>query len=87
MKAAQDVWMCTECGFASTSRFASDICPNCGMTYWHCKECGYTIVGAASPDVCPECKAKSVFLNIGCYIPGWREIEDINSHLLGNLIF
>lgn len=78
MKNMHDVWTCTECGYTSTDRFTRDICPQCGMTYWHCRVCGFTMVGAASPDVCPECHAKCEFINITCYIPGWREEDTIN---------
>ena len=81
MKYEYDEWICTECGYTSTSRFVGDICPRCGMTYWHCSMCGFTMVGAAVPNVCPECHAKCEFTNLGCYIPGWREADafDLNS--------
>ena len=82
MKDERNVWTCTECGYASTKRFIGDICPKCGLTYWHCRVCGLTMVGAASPDVCPECDAKCKFINIGCYIPGWREVDVVNSDFL-----
>jgi rubrerythrin len=76
----QDNWICTECGYTSSKRFVGDICPNCGMTYWHCKVCGYTMVSAVCPDVCPDCNAKGEFINITCYIPGWREVDALNSN-------
>lgn len=77
-----DVWTCTECGYTSTHRFIGDICPRCGMTYWHCRMCGFTMVSAAAPDICPECNAKCEFINMTCYIPGWRDSEPINSNFL-----
>jgi rubrerythrin len=80
MKNEHDVWMCTECGHTAVKRFIGDICPRCGMTYWRCRACGFTMVGAVSPDVCPECHAKCEFINITCYIPGWREADAIHSN-------
>lgn len=80
MKNENDAWMCTECGYTATKRFFEDICPRCGLTYWRCRVCGFTTVGPLSPDVCPECHAKGKFLNISCYVPGWREADVINSN-------
>lgn len=80
MNNEHDVWTCTECGYSSTNRFIGDICPRCGMTYWRCSECGFTTVSIAPPDVCPECSIPSDFVNITCYIPGWREVETINQN-------
>ncbi len=82
MNNEHDVWACTECGYASTKRFIGDICPRCGMTYWRCSECGFAFVAAAPPDICPECSASCDFVNITCYIPGWREFETINPNFL-----
>lgn len=78
MNNEHDVWTCTECGYTSTNRFIGDICPRCSMTYWRCSECGFTFIAAAPPDLCPECGVTCNFVNITCYIPGWREVETIN---------
>jgi rubrerythrin len=78
MNNEHDVWTCTECGHTATNRFIGDICPRCGMTYWRCSECGFTFVAAAPPDLCPECSVPCEFVNITCYIPGWRESETVN---------
>ena len=82
MNNEHDVWTCTECGYTSTNRFSGDICPRCGMTYWRCSECGFTFIAAAPPDLCPECGVPCNFINITCYIPGWREIETGNPDYL-----
>jgi len=82
MNNEHDVWTCTECGYSSTNRFIGDICPKCGMTYWRCSECGFTFVAATTPYFCPECSVSCDFVNITCYIPGWREIETINPNFL-----
>jgi rubrerythrin len=79
MQNEQDLWMCTECGYTSTDRFIGDICPRCGLTYWQCPVCGFTMVGATASVVCPECQTESEFINISCYIPGWREADIVNS--------
>jgi rubrerythrin len=75
MNDENEFWVCTECGYSSTRRFVKDICPRCGMTYWHCSVCGFTLIGTVAPDVCPECQAAREFINISCYIPGWREAD------------
>ena len=82
MNNENDVWTCTECGYTSTNRFIGDVCPRCGMTYWRCSECGFTFVASAPPDLCPECGVPRDFVNITCYIPGWRKVETINSNSL-----
>jgi rubrerythrin len=84
MNNEQDEWVCTECGYTSTIRFVGDICPNCGMTYWRCSMCGFTMVDAVPPDVCPECHENCEFINLGCYIPGWKQTDALNSNFLGN---
>lgn len=78
MKNEHDAWMCTECGYTASNRFIGDICPRCGMTYWRCCACGFTFVAAAPSDICPECGEHCNFINITCYIPGWRDAETIN---------
>lgn len=78
MKKEKGNWMCTECGYADSNRFIGDICPRCGMTYWKCSECDFTFAAAAIPDFCPECSVPCDFVNITCYIPGWRDAETIN---------
>jgi hypothetical protein len=52
------------------------------MTYWHCSVCGFTLIGTIAPDVCPECRTAREFINIGCYIPEWREADVINPPFL-----
>ena len=79
MNVENELWVCTECGYSSSRRFIKDICPRCGMTYWHCSVCGFTLIGAVAPDVCPECQTVREFMNIGCYIPEWREADAVNS--------
>jgi rubrerythrin len=65
----ESFWICTECGYTSSERFAEDICPRCSKTYWMCDECGFTTIAGLPPDFCPECGGQGYFINRTCYIP------------------
>ena len=76
----ENLWICTECGYTSSERFADDICPRCCKTYWMCDGCGFTVVAGLPPDFCPECGAQGNFTNRTCYVPemGASDMYDVN---------
>ena len=76
----ENLWICTECGYTSSERFANDICPRCCKTYWMCDGCGFTVIAGLPPDFCPECGAQGNFTNRTCYVPemGASDMHDVN---------
>jgi len=77
MKLHEPEYMCKNCGYGASRRFADDICPWCELTDWRCGICGYIITATVHCKKCPECGgAKFNFTNITAYIPDWVH----NSH-------